>query len=210
MTGTDDRDPVVARALGLLPVPDHQPGFWARLDRALAAEDAVDGTATIVDDEAGAGEDERLARVVDLRGPRPLGRPSRRVGWAAAAAALVAVAVDGAAILGDDGRDVGVATSPTTVAGFNPTVPPDTSDGPAAEPRSAGEAVLAWVDALGAGDRERAASLLGPGSLDYIESLGRQPVEFMTELSEGYGAWSASTDRSTAEVTVLSRRRSPR
>ena len=38
---TADQDPVVARALADLHVPDHAPGFWERLDQRLEEQDAA-------------------------------------------------------------------------------------------------------------------------------------------------------------------------
>ncbi|MGH9139391.1 MAG: hypothetical protein ACRD0G_20460, partial [Acidimicrobiales bacterium] len=37
---SDHRDPIVARALRSMPVPDHRRGFWAELDARLALIDA--------------------------------------------------------------------------------------------------------------------------------------------------------------------------
>jgi hypothetical protein len=37
-----DRDLVVARALARLPIPDHEPDFWTRLEASLAAEPVAD------------------------------------------------------------------------------------------------------------------------------------------------------------------------
>ena len=220
MTDSSDRDPVVADALAMLPVSDHGPDFWTRLDRSLAAVDAerssassgVATTAVGGDHDPAAGRDEGLPPPIDLR-PTGTPRPARR--WAfmavAAAAALVAVAVVGSTLALDDGGDLDLTTSQTT--GTAPSIAPVTTAppasapggaGPAVEPESAEEAVFAWVDALGAGDGETAVALLGPGSIDYIESLGQEPVSFMSELSEGYGAWSASTDRSTTDMPVPS------
>jgi hypothetical protein len=180
-----DRDPVVARALRELHVPDHEPGFWDRLERELA------------DEGSGGGR----AAVVDLAGARR--RRSRT--WLLATAAAVVTVVAAAALL--SGRDDEVVTvPPVTETPTTEVLPPTTTTAaptPTPEgPATADEAVLAWLDAIGAGEHDEAAALTGPRTRAYLESLGANLEGFLLESSEGYGAWAASPDRSTTEVEL--------
>lgn len=207
-------DEVVARALQDLPVPDHRPGFWAGLDRAIAAESDADaiahaaGPAPVADRRLDTGE---LPSVRSLAHERA--RRRGRGPWLAVAAALLVLcgAVGIVAVAGGgDGSDGDLAggaddgqretLDETTVneggGGDQPTssvaVPETGSVMVAAD--SPVDVVRQWLDALGDGETEVAASLLGPRSVAYIEALGGDPTGFMQESQEGYGAWSGSPD----------------
>jgi hypothetical protein len=80
----------------------------------------------------------------------------------------------------------------------HPISPPVTA---AAKPRPE-TAVARWLEALGAGNLEAAASLTGPRTVAYLDALGSDLEEYLTVAAEGYGAWAASPDRSTTEVDL--------
>ena len=131
-----ERDDELGAALSGLSVPDHGPTFWADLDHRLQGDDTVHQTESAT--EAGPADptletvssgtvslEDRRARRAARRGARP----SRFVGTAAAAVALV-VAVAGAVTIsrrGDDGTDIRAADRPAATTGT-------TRSGPAAAP----------------------------------------------------------------------------
>ena len=51
-----------------------------------------------------------------------------------------------------------------------------------------------FIDSLGSGDTETALAQLGPRSVAYIQALGGDPLGFVSEMQEGYGAWAGSPD----------------
>ena len=167
------RDPAVTRALGRLPVPEHAPDFWDTLDARL--------------DEVGG--------VTELE---PRRRRRQRTPLLTAAAAMVLVL--GVALVmidqEDGGKVVTGSPSQTTQKQTATTVPPRT---PTSTPDVT---VNQWLEALGRGDEQTAAALVGPKSRRYIESLGGNVEGFMRESEEGYGGWGASPDRSTTEVDL--------
>lgn len=212
---TDDRDPFVAQALRDLPVPEHGPGFWERLDARLRAEQVPGGP--------GAGSavpDGRVATsdlpVIPLLPPEDaVPSPARRRFLAAAAVVAVLALATGVAVRGGDGGGTGelaaTTTSAVTAASGDggsevpvthtlPAVAPPPS-APAGAP-SPEAAVLEWVDALGVGDTDRATTLVGPLSRRYIESLGGDVEGFMVESQEGYGSWRGVSERTTTEVDI--------
>jgi hypothetical protein len=96
---------------------------------------------------------------------------------------------------GSEGTEGGPSSDLTTTA--VPTVasePTPTTPAVADEPATPVETVREWIGALGEGDDEKAASLLGPRSVAYLQSLGGDPVGLMHEMEEGYGAWAGSPD----------------
>jgi hypothetical protein len=154
------RDPVVARALQSIPVPDHEPAFWERLEARLA-EVPPHRDVTVLP--------ERLARRHRLRAV------------VAAAASLVLVAAAATALLvesrGD--REIEPATTPatpTTTTSTTSTTSPTTLD-PTSQQVSA--AVGQFVGAL-ARDPETAFAMLTPESQQFI---GNADI-----LAEGLGA----------------------
>jgi hypothetical protein len=208
-------DPVVARALRDLPVPEHRLTFWADLDAAVRAEAAAGaaGATTGAAAAAAASQADVPTRVPTgevpvLRHGTP--RPSlarRAAPWLAAVAGLVVVGATAGFVLssGDDDGDgdlAGPADTTTAVpADTAPEPVPDTTAAPAATTSTSvpaegdpAEVARAFIDALGAGETEVALSHLGPRSVAYIESLGGDPLGFVTELQEGYGSWAGAPD----------------
>src|SRR5690606_33729673 len=60
-----------------------------------------------------------------------------------------------------------------------------------------------FVDALGAGDLDTAADLLGPRSEEYVVATAGSVARFFSSgVTEGYGAWATSTDRTARVVDV--------
>jgi hypothetical protein len=173
----DDRDPVVAEALDRLAPPDPSPAFWSRLDD-------------------------------ELRQVAP-GRGSWRPGWPAlAAAAVVVLAALAAVALAGRGEDPAPVADPTSTTSTPTTsttsITDTTAVTPPGEPASAADAVLAWVDALHAGDDARAAALLAPNSAQWAAQQSGTAEAFMIQLHEGYGPWVTSPDRTVQTTTVVS------
>lgn len=192
-----DQDPLVADALRAIPVPDHADGFWAGLDARL---DVVDRARATTSPErpplpwpadattSPAGPEARTYLGEEGR-RRHSG--SRRVLALAAAAALVAVAAVGASRLpGDDAPTV--ADRPATPT----TVRPDSAEAEAIA------AAQRFVEALGAGDRQSAASILGPLSEAYATATAGSADQMLAEASEGYGAWGSVPDATWRAVAV--------
>jgi hypothetical protein len=196
-------DGFVRTALQLLPVPPHEDDFWARLHRALDAEGPLPAprrtlvAAPLADGRADAPGpapvelDRSLALV-----PPAFRRTSNAVLAAVAAAAVIVVAVAGTTLMDEDrGTTVGTA-APAPDAELE-TLLRDAQSGGTVTTLSderedeSSEAVLQWVDDLGAGDAEAAWDALGAtsqahfGSQDEFEGT-------MTDLAEGYGAWAAA------------------
>jgi hypothetical protein len=175
MTPTpDDRDPVVAEALDRLSPPDPSPAFWSMLD-------------------------DELRQVA----PR---RRSWQPGWPAlAAAAVVVLAAIAAVVLANRTDDPAPIADPTSTTTSSTTSTTNTTVlTPPGEPTNAASAVLAWVDALHAGDDARAASLLAPNSAQWAAEQSGTAEAFMIQLHEGYGAWGGSTDRTTKTMKEIS------
>ncbi|MDQ3108130.1 MAG: hypothetical protein M3Q68_10045 [Actinomycetota bacterium] len=200
---SEDRDPMISRALRDLPVPDHGAGFWERLEAQLDPQPGRFGDEPVDEpvDEPGDGhgvEDEALPTVVAWPG-RPAQRRGLRVfAVAAVVIGLVAVATMLTSTSPDerlrtaDGPETTVTTSGAVVTTAPP--PPSTA--------TADVAVLEWLDAVGAGDTKAAAALTGARSVAYIEALGANLDGFLIEAGEGFGGWAESPDRSTTEVDL--------
>lgn len=184
MTKTE-RDPAVARVLRRVPVPDHGADFWDDLDRRLQPDDGAFPWPTETDVEG--------VPVVSLQPAPPTRTPWRRR-LVAAAAVVVVFGAGAIAASRRDGREVTPATTwgtdTTTTA---PTRPPSSPPGSA-------EAVLLFLDALGAGDLVGAASHLGPRSEAYLQATAGSVESFLRVAEEGFGAWAASTDRTTTII----------
>jgi len=203
---TDERDPVVARALAAVVVPEHRPGFWERLEEALQAEPVPpQGRPVGTPPPPAAPRAEPAAVPVPLeprRGRRPA--PTRR--WLVAAAAVVALvgAAAGARLLAGSGDDpAGPADGPRvavgTEGGTATTQPaPATADAVVAPRR----VVEDFLDRLGGGDIAGARELLGPLSLTWLQSTQGDVDAFLGVASEGYGAWVSSTDRTFTTVPL--------
>jgi len=146
------------------------------------------------------GEIPSVRSLAHERSPR-----STRAPWLAAAAALLVLAsAVGITLLGGDG-DGGseLADAPTVTTASDAST---LGGAPAAEPTHGSEAPVAvigqdplsaveeFIGALGSGDSEGAAAILGARSLRYIESIGATATGVMQESQEGFGAWGGSPD----------------
>lgn len=209
-------DVVVETALRLLPVPDHEPGFWARLGTALDVEpdrSAARTSATALrspgeEGRSGPGEEPGRARpvgpgdpdaapapVVQLQPtpvvgvvPPAMHRRSNVVLSALAVAAAVAVVVAGASLVRSRTDDGGPneETASNEVADGTPDAAGEVFAAPADEPAAA--VVVDWINAVAAGEAEDAWALLGPRSQADWGSFDAFAAE-RTRLAEGYGAW---------------------
>jgi hypothetical protein len=225
------RDPWVSRALATLPVPEHAPEFWLRLDAALDAEPPLDADPAL-DDRAVAAPPlpppvlvgrpaAELAGVqhipLDDRPADELGARRRHVASRAVRPLLAAasvVLVIGLVRLGlDDGRDpapaaqqqsTSGAVAPVPTTGGPGTVPTSSTVGsaPPAGAEEAGQVLAAFLDALGNGRVDDAARLVGPRSEAYLTAQSGSVRAFLTEATEGFGAWASSTDRTIRAVPV--------
>lgn len=220
----DVPDPVVARALREVPVPEHRLTFWADLDAAIRAEAeaAVPPPGPGPSAEGGgAGDDParpRTSEVPVLRHAPPEPSLARRAApWLAAVAGLVVVGAAAGFVLssgddGDGGNDLAGATTTTaevasveTTAAPTPetTAAPTTTTGVAdPTPDDPADVARLFIDSLGSGDTETALAQLGPRSLAYIESLGGDPLGFVTEMQEGYGAWADAPDLALSSASA--------
>lgn len=215
---TDDRDARVAEALRELPVPDHAPDFWASLERRLADEPAPRGVAfragaaaPVRPSPAGASplaeieEGDDAPVVVSLAERRPATpRVLPLLSVAAVLVAVLAVAVN--LTRDDDAPRVRAAGPGETATSTTPTTsgPVTTTAAPPAGAATPEGALLAWIEAVGAGDVDAAIALTGPRSAAYADALtGGAGLEgFIIESGEGYGAWAASPDRKTTAVAL--------
>ena len=202
-------DPVVRTALQLLPVPDHDDAFWARLDATLAQEPApgvarreplravAPGRAA---DRAGTSRQPTTVPLVELEArpahgvvPPAMRRRSNVVLSAIAVAAAVVVVVAGTSLVrsrtGDD-ADTDAADAPEATVEGETTSSVSTLTAPDDEPAVA--AVVAWVNALAGGDMEAAWDALGPASQAHWGSMSAFAAE-RSGLAEGFGAWSTGT-----------------
>jgi hypothetical protein len=208
----DGPDPVVARALRDLPVPEHRLTFWADLDAAVRAEAGAaapaPAAATTVERDGHDPARPPTSEVPVLRHAPPAPSLARRAApWLAAVAGLVVVGAAAGFVLsssddGDRGNDLAGATT-TAVEPIETTGPPtpETTSAPTTSaavadptPDDPADVARLFIDSLGSGDTEAALAQLGPRSIAYIESLGGDPLGFVTEMQEGYGAWAGAPD----------------
>lgn len=209
MPGDEARDPLVSRALRELPVPEHRLTFWADLDAAVAeaaSSAAVDGAtaATSSTDTGPRRPDTDEVPMVRRAAPRAT-RPRRLAPWLAAAAGLLVVVGGVGFVLSQDGGDDAADGRATTIPATSEPPAPETTvttlaattstavttTAVASEPAAVAQS---FIDALGSGDTAAALALLGPRSTAYIESLGGDPLGFVAEMQEGYGAWAGADD----------------
>jgi hypothetical protein len=211
-------DTVVRTALQLLPVPPHEDDFWARLEAALAAEpphvapsepvrrvivaDPLVAKAEAEAPVAGVELDPALAMV-----PAAFRRPSNAVLALVAAAAVVVVAIAGNLLLEE--RNGTTVSGPRADAALETLVRSAQADDgtvttlSATREEDSSEAVLAWVDDLGAGDAESAWDAMGSTSQAHFGSQS-EFESVMGELAEGYGAWAAATPDDVLVMPVAS------
>lgn len=205
-------DPVIRTAIQLLPVPDHEPGFWAELHSRLDAEPPPAAVAVAERPAprrqvAVPADDPRDA--VELVPLMPLGvvppalrRRSNVVLSAVAVAAAVLVVVAGSTLVRqrtDSTDDVDLAGEPASTTTAAAASSMATLTGPAADLPT--DTVLAWVGALGEGASADAWDSLGPASRAHFGSQSAFAAE-SSALAEGYGAWSG-TEPEQVIVTPL-------
>lgn len=217
MTTDDDvhPDPIVRAALQLLPVPPHEPTFWADLEVALDA-DAAPAAVTdrpprpLVATADAATPTPEVVELVADRALVPAGvrRRSNVVLSAVAVAAAAMVVVAGTTLVRErsgpataelaDGAgeplDTELTSTSTSTSRSTLTAPAEGSVPTAA--------VLAWVEALGSGDTDTAWAALGPASQAYFGSKSA----FATEgpaLAEGIGAWSAASPEAVYVTSLV-------
>jgi hypothetical protein len=214
--GEPERDVVVAQALAGVTAPEHSPGFWDRLEDEMrrrepeqpVAVPPVTGVSVFADDGPDAPQVQDVVLEVTPaheRATRRWGRRGARALLAAAAVAVVAVAGVIVAQRDDTGPDLSDETLPTaSVPGTGESTQPTTSGAPTSTPQDevspAEQVVLDFVDALGRGDIDAAAALVGPRSEAYLVAQSGSVDSFLQEATEGFGAWSASPDRSVTLV----------
>jgi hypothetical protein len=189
----NERDPMIAGALGQVPVPPRPADFLDRLDDAL---DAVDEERRPTPATATPTTRPGETVPVDLTDPRSdndvADLPARRRQKSGrryrvlAAAASVAVVLGGVAVLaGDDG------TTTVSPAGTG-TTQPSTFTNPQAEALNAAmRAVMDWSKAVGDRDAERAWSLMGPLSQAYLTDQGGWDEMFASMGEGSFGKWQA-------------------
>lgn len=220
MTRYDERDERIARALHELPIPDHGPDFWVALDRRLdAAKEPAAVTAAaarILDDPPVHRLDtSELPTVASLSGERRARRSRRSPVLAVAAAVVLVVAAAGIVTyaLGGDDDDGGgseFADQPTDTAGDSPTTTLSESAGTSfaatsttlAATGTASGTVVAWLTAIGEGEIEAAAALVGPVSTAYITATMDGVDAYLTEAQEGFGAWPGAPDANYDEIAL--------
>lgn len=192
----DDRDLVIARALEQVEVPDYDPAFWDRLDARLERGAAPTARVTPGPAPAGLPPADGASDVVPLVPARRAHRPrSARVLAVAAAIALAVVLTWQVRPDGDE-----VRTAAPTQATSTTSDPAGTT---AIRPGSTAERdVVAWLEAVGAGDVEAALALTGPRTIAYYDALGADIRGVLAESGEGYGGWVDSPDRTTALVPL--------
>jgi hypothetical protein len=216
-------DPVVRTALQLLPVPDHEAGFWDRLSEAVDSEpQAAVATFTPATQSRRDQPLRATAPVVELAPATNLGvvppalrRGSNLILSVVAVAAAVMVVVAGAALVrersGGSSRDENVAARADDPGTAESSIAGDAgaeADAGAtlAAPADADEAVAAvtaWLAALEDGDTAAAWEALGPASRSHWGSQAAF-AEQRSALAEGYGAWSAATPDSVIVTSVPS------
>ncbi len=209
-------DGVVRTALQLLPVPAHGEEFWARLEASLDAEVPVplhvERQARPMATEAAPAavvaplELEPAASLAVV--PPAFRRASNAVLVAVAAAAVIVVAIAGSSLL-EQRRGTDVSSEEPLADAALETLVRDARDDDATlttlsseHAGSSTDAVLAWVADLGSGDADGAWAAMGDASQDRFSSQ----AEFegmMTDLAEGYGAWSAAEPDDILVTPVL-------
>ncbi len=202
---SDPREPFTARALRDADAPEYSPGFWDRLDARLEGEGVgarAERSAARARHSSELEATDLQADPVDLRGAvAPLApmrvrrQPRARILAVAAAVVLALVATWQ---VRPDGDEVQTASRP------DPTAPGTAPSGSTAmvPPSSAESAVLAWLQAVGAGEINAALVLTGPRTVAYYEALGADMAGVLLESGEAYGGWTDAPDRSTSVVPL--------
>lgn len=200
-------DAVVRTALQLLPIPPHGDDFWTRLEASLDAEVPVPlpvepRPATLIAEPLPVAPG--AAAPIDLRRdtslavvPPAFRRASNVVLVAVAAAAVVVVAIAGNALLEERRAGTGMSSGGSDADAALETLVRSARDDATVttlsdrHERSSTEAVLAWVADLGHGDADGAWDAMGEVSQAHFASEA-EFQDLMTDLAEGYGAWSAA------------------
>ena len=219
-------DTIVRTALQRLPIPPHEDGFWTRVEGALDHAGAPSDRPPVLvagPDPARRAEPSRNGApaagptVLELEPdpalalvPTALRRTSNALLVAVAAAAVVVVSIAGNTLLEErngtddvtaDRDDEASATLDQLVDDAQPeSATPSTLS--AGNEETTSDAVLAWVDDLGAGDGDGAWKAMGPTSQAHFGSQAAFEEE-MTSLAEGYGAWSAAEPDQVLVTPIL-------
>lgn len=189
-----DADPVIRQAIRSMPIPDHDAGFWERLEGRFDVVDRARGSVRAAADGGlitpdGAARRSAPAYAVTEASGRTWS--SRVAGIAAAVVVLLAAALGAVRLIDDDPpAPVTASTTTTTVTVTN----------------SADAAAIDVVDrflaALGRGDTKAAASLLGPRSEAYLTATTGSVDGFLRDARDGYGAWAHVTDRTMTATPI--------
>jgi hypothetical protein len=187
-----DRDPLVARALRSMPVPDHRPGFWGELEARLALiddepsgkqhEPAVSPT---VSDQPPVGLDATelpMAEPAQTDSRRERRRRQRRLLLRVAAVSLVIIAGSALLLSRPDDRTREPVDEPNTTTAVISA--PTTLAEPRAQTPAA--AVRDFVQTV-EHDSEAAYDMLTNESRDFLGSPDQLTLGFADELS----AWSS-------------------
>lgn len=212
-------DQVVRTALQLLPVPDHTPQFWTTLDAALDAEpvpSALEPALAVgppvaavraLDAEPAPPVPDEPPPLVDLARdpaltvlPPALRSRSNLVLSVVAVAAAVMVVVAGLTLVQQRGGSLDTAD---VADGGGVAEAASTSAAVESPDSTAGDAVRAWIDALGKGDMATAWGSLAPGSRAAFGSQSAFAAEG-SALAEGYGAWAGGTPDEVIVTPVAS------
>lgn len=205
-----DRDPVIVAVLDRSDPPQHRAGFWADLDARLAdlgPPAAPDGRGPIPGRDA---EDAEPVPVVPLTEAeieeRRAGRRALVLsGFVAAAVLLVVGLTYGVDLLDDRSIDSpanAAGSSGNDEAGAFSTTTYLTRSVPDAELAEAERLVLAFLDAIAAGDVEVAAAMVGPVSEQHADEELGGLLDLLRVSAEGHGAWSSAEDREVTTVGV--------
>jgi len=206
-------DGVVRTALQLLPIPPHGDEFWARLETSLDAEIPIPlrverQPRALVTDAAPVAVAELHADSSIAVVPPGFRRASNAVLAAVAAAAVIVVALAGSSLL-EQRRGTGVSSDAPLAAAALETLVREAQGEDATvttlsteHEGSSTDAVLAWVSDLGAGDADRAWAAMGDTSQGHFSSKA-EFAAMMTDLAEGYGAWSAAEPDDVLVTPVL-------
>ncbi len=189
-----ERDPIVSRALRTMPVPDHQPGFWAELEARLADVHPGRSGQQQPDPATSATDAGDMPSRGDA-GELPMAEPPQIDSWRERrirqrrlllrVAALLLLTAAGAVVVltRSDDRNGGPAERPDTTTAVTPVPTTTVSEPPAASPEAT---VREFVGSIGR-DRDAAFAMLTDESREFMGNAAQLAAGFGRELS----VWSA-------------------